>query len=251
MEHARIGNSALDKTHKTNQESQNHKHIIESQLQRADDLTALGPQAPGQVDGVHGSGHDDNAIRPQDSFERQPPKPVAAPLVKGPEVGARIAQAAEDVAIPVDGRGAAVALHEHLQQLHHAGQDDRFAATAKALGVNDVKAFKAAFERGDHALGTFSQVDSSRLRFVDGDFNEVDADLVSAVAKPQLLIKPSFAAPVDPAVEHPEVNFLDPNRRQHYRQDHPADINELLQKRQTEPALATPKPGDQTADVQA
>lgn len=244
------GNSAVDKNRKSsqNQESQNNKHILESQLRRAEELTALGPQAPAAVDQAKQAqaAEQSNEIHTHDSFERQPFKPVQAPLVQPPEVGARVAQGKGDVAIPVDGRGAAVALHEHLNQLHKQGEDDRFQATAQALGVQDVKAFKAAFERGDGALQTFGHVDAQRLSFTDQDSNEVSPDKVSAFPRAQLLIRPGAAT----RSEHTLSDIaLNPNLRQHDRQDHAPDASEVQLRRQTEPAVN--KPADQNANVQA
>jgi len=244
------GNSAVDKSRKAshNQESQNNKHILESQLRRAEELIALGPQAPTTVDQARQAQatDQDNEIRAHDCFERQPPKQAHAPLVQPPEVGARVAQSKDDIAIPVDGRGAAVALHEHLDALHTAGQDDRFEAAAQALGVPDVKAFKAAFERGDDALKTFGHVDASRLSFTDKDSNEVSPDKVSAFPNAQLLIRPGAASRPDHKLSEIALN---PYLRQHDRQDHPADAAELQLRRQTEPAVN--KAADQNTDVQS
>lgn len=184
--------------------------VLEQERTRLDQLMG----GPGLIDPnqrFNDSG--DDGLRPEDALEITGPAAAPPPLVAPPQVGAAVAQDAEDVVLPLDGRGAAVALQEYLQKLLQDNRQDDFEATAEALGVQNPSAFRQAVESGS-ALQSFSQVDSNRLVFTDSQFNEVDADNLSAVAKAQLVIKPSYEVPIDPEIEAPEVAILDATTRQ-------------------------------------
>lgn len=205
----------------------------ETERQRVDKLAG----GPGLVDeDLPQVQQDDEGLRPADSFERVAAEEAAkTAAVKPPVVGGVVPQDAEDVVLPVDGRGAAVALQEYLSGLLKQNQPQQFAATAQALGVSDVEAFERAVEQG-HALNTFAAVDSHRLVFTDSNFNEVSAEQLSAVAKAQLVIKPSYEAPVDPEIEAPEINVLDPQRRLEQELAH-SDPNEAIRDKQVDPQV--------------
>ncbi|MGV3524948.1 MAG: hypothetical protein ACO1RX_12030 [Candidatus Sericytochromatia bacterium] len=184
--------------------------ILEQERTRLDQLMG----GPGLIDPNQRFGDSaDDGLRPEDALEITGPAAAPPPLVAPPQVGPAVAQEAEDVVLPLDGRGAAVALQEYLQKLLQENRQEDFNATAEALGVQNPAAFRQAVESGS-ALQSFSQVDSNRLVFTDSQFNEVDADNLSAVAKAQLVIKPSYEVPVDPEIETPEVAILDPTIRQ-------------------------------------
>lgn len=220
-------NSAVDQTTRARQQSE---------TQRLDQLILGGPGLIDPAQSVNAP--DDDGLRPEDRFE--PLNTDAALLakpaqaVKAPEVGAPVARAEEDFVVSLNGRGGAVALQNHLTDLLKSGQNQQFKATAEALGVEDTEEFQRLVERGV-ALQTFGAIDSNRVVFTDGNFNEISADQVSAVAKAQLVIKPSYAVPIDPEVEAPEVNLLDPNRRQQKDLDLPEDPTEQLQDKLTQP----------------
>lgn len=176
-----------------------------------DELSPLILGGPGLVDPNQRFAAEDDGLRPEDVVELQGAEAAPAALVSAPEVGPAVAQEAEDIAIPVDGRGAAVALQEYLAQLQ---QNDpaAFEQAAEALGVADVGAFSETVAAGS-ALGTFSQVDSNRVLFTDANFNEVASENLAGVANAQLVIKPSFEAPVDVEVVAPEVILQNPNEK--------------------------------------
>lgn len=166
---------------------------------------------PGQVNPNQAVAEDDGeGLRPSDVFEASPAEKVPQAAVSAPPVGAAIAQNGDDVVVPIDGRGAAVALQEHLKGLLDGGNKAQFAATAQALGVTDLAEFERAVNQGA-ALQTFAQVDSSRLSFTDQNFNEVSPENLPAVARAQLVIQPSAAAPIAPEVEAPEAISINPN----------------------------------------
>lgn len=176
-----------------------------------DELAPLILGGPGLVDEQAAVAQDDEGLRPEDvvSFNGEQAAPVSP--VSAPEVGAEVAQDAGDIAIPVDGRGAAVALQEYLAQLQN-NDPAAFANAAEALGVEDTATFAETVSQGS-ALSTFAQVDSNRVLFTDANFNEVSPDNLAGVANAQLVIKPAFEAPVDVEVEAPEVVLQNPNER--------------------------------------
>lgn len=251
MDNSNISASAaVEKSQQASSAYSNDQKIFESQRKRVDELNALILNAPQQAEQdkqLHRS-DDDNDLRPQDKFERQAPPVQPPPPVKAPEVGPPVPRTDDATVVPVDGRGAAVALQEYLDKLRSSGDQEAFARAAKALGVEDHEEFNETVAAG-HALNTFAAIDSSRLTFVDKDFNEVSTEQLSAVAKAQLVVKPPYEVPVDPEIKNPEVDLLNPHLRQHFKTDHVPDASEQLLKRQTEPA--TLKPVDQTANVQA
>lgn len=210
--------------------------VRDAERQKLDQLILGGPGLINPQD--HVNKPSDDGLRPEDHFELSPtdaPAP-SSPLPPPPPAGKPVSKDAEDVALSVDGRGAAVALQEYLQGLIKAHQDPQFEATAKALGVTDISAFKRAVE-GGNALQSFAHVDSNRLVFTDQNFNEVEADQLSAVAKAQLVVKPSFEVPIDPRVTAPEVTLLDPNIHLQDRLETPIfqDPAEQLRLQQTQP----------------
>lgn len=184
------------------------------QTQKVRDQNELSPLilgGPGLVDPNQRLAAEDDGLRPEDRVELNGAEVAPVSPVAAPEVGPAVAQDAEDIAIPVDGRGAAVALQEYLAQLQ---QNDpaAFERTAEALGVADVAAFAETVSAGS-ALGTFSQVDSNRVLFTDANFNEVSSENLAGVANAQLVIKPAFEAPVDVEVAAPEVILQNPNEK--------------------------------------
>lgn len=174
---------------------------------------------------------DDEGLRPEDNLELLGSQPVQAPpVVQPPQVGAAVpVDQNEDIVIPVTGRGGAVALQDYLKGLLDQGERQRFDAAAQALGVEDKADFEDAVQHGT-PLAVFGQVDSNRVVFTDSNFNEVSADQLSAVAKAQLVIKPSYEVPIDPEVKTPEVVNLDPNLRQQKSQELPSDPEEQIQR---------------------
>lgn len=214
-----------------------------SDRQRLDQLILGGPGLVEPQQRV--ANNDDDGLRPEDTFEVAGAE-AAAQLnaVQPPPVGAPLAQAADDVVLPVDGRGAAVTLQVYLQDLQDKGETQQFKATAEALGVPDVEAFERAVEQGN-ALQTFSHVDASRISFADQNFNEVDPDNLAAVANAQLVIRPSFEAAVAPEVENPEITLLNVNERIRERQETPlnASPTEFQRSLQTEPQNLTQNDG--------
>jgi len=168
---------------------------------------------PGLIDPQSISAADDDGLRPEDvlsvdGVQALPPVLAVAP----PEVGAPVARGAEDIVIPLDGRGAAVALQERLEGYLAQGNRAAFNDMSEALGVQNPEAFEAVVNAGS-ALQTFGQVDSNRVLFTDQNFNEIAPDTLSAVARAQMVIKPSYEAPIDPKAVAPEVVMMDPNRK--------------------------------------
>ncbi len=176
----------------------------------AEELAPLILGGPGLVNEAQAPAQDDG-LRPEDVVELNGAEPAPVSPVQAPEVGAEVAQEAGDIAIPVDGRGAAVALQEYLSELR-SQEDGSFENAAAALGVADVNSFAEAVDSGA-ALATFAQVDSNRVLFTDANSNEVSPDNLSAVANAQLVIKPNVEAAVDIEVEAPEVVLQNPNER--------------------------------------
>lgn len=179
--------------------------------ENADALAPLILGGPGLIDKNAEQVANDDGLRPEDVVEFNGPAAQVASLVSAPEVGPALVQDAADIAIPVDGRGAAVALQEYLSQLQ---QNDpaAFASAAQTLGVEDAAAFAETVAEGS-ALSTFAQVDSNRVLFADTNFNEISPDNLAGVANAQLVIKPAFEAPVDVEVKAPEVVLQNPNER--------------------------------------
>lgn len=179
--------------------------------ENTDALAPLILGGPGLVDKSAEQAANDDGLRPEDvvSFNGAAPQPASP--VSPPEVGPSVAQDAADIAIPVDGRGAAVALQEYLAQLQK-NDPAAFESTSQALGVQDSAAFAETVSEGS-ALSTFAQVDSNRILFADANFNEVAPENLAGVANAQLVIKPAFEAPVDVEVKAPEVVLQNPNER--------------------------------------
>lgn len=166
---------------------------------------------PGLIDKSAEQAPNDDGLRPEDVVTFDGELPQLNALVSAPEVGPAVAQDAADIAIPVDGRGAAVALQEYLSQLQ-TNDPAAFASAAQVLGVEDATGFAETVAEGS-ALSTFAQVDSSRVLFADANFNEISPDNLAGVANAQLVIKPAFEAPVDVEVKAPEVVLQNPNER--------------------------------------
>ncbi|PKL76033.1 MAG: hypothetical protein CVV27_12345 [Candidatus Melainabacteria bacterium HGW-Melainabacteria-1] len=181
---------------------------------------------------------EDDGLRPEDRFERIDTDAALAAMpvqsVKAPEVGAPVVRAEEDVVLPVDGRGPAVAIQDHLAALRQQGDNNQFAATAKALGVGDVNEFERLVERGD-ALQTFAAVDSNRLLFSDSNFNQINVDQISAVAKAQMVIKPSYEVPIDPEITAPEIALINPHQKLKESLELPVSPTEQLKNKLTDP----------------
>lgn len=179
--------------------------------ENTDALAPLILGGPGLVDKAAEQTSSDDGLRPEDvvTFDGAAPPPVSP--VAAPEVGPAVAKDAQDITIPVDGRGAAVALQEYLTQLQNNNPAD-FASAAQALGVEDTAAFAETVSEGS-ALSTFAQVDSNRVLFTDANSNEISPENLAGVANAQLVIKPSFEAPVDVEVKAPEVVLQNPNER--------------------------------------
>lgn len=205
--------------------------------QRLDQLILGGPGLIDPANSVNSP--DDDGLRPEDRFERIDTDAALlakpAPQIQGPEVGAPVVRAEEDVTLPIDGRGAAVTIQNHFTALREQNKPQQFAATAEALGVEDVEEFERLVERGN-ALQTFGAVDSNRLLFTDANFNEISADQVSSVAKAQLVIKPSYVVPVDPEVEAPEATIINPNLKLQDDLEVPEDPAQQLLDKLTQPA---------------
>lgn len=187
-----MNDNRIDSTHSTVAYDQT-QNTREAERRRLDELmSGPGLIAPDE----RFAPAEDDGLRPEDSFEVTPAAPdqkITAP-VAAPEVGSKVVHQAEDVSLAIDGRGAAVALQEYLYELLNTGQSGEFKAAADALGVRDTESFAETVKQG-FALQTFNQVDSSRLIFTDHNGNEVSSDNLAQIAKPQLLIQPSAAAP--------------------------------------------------------
>lgn len=209
-----------------------------SDQQKIDQLILGGPNSVNTNTAV-ADNNDDDGLRPSDVFEASPVEQASQPPVIAPPVGAAIVQNGDDVVVPIDGRGAAVALQEHLKGLLDKGDKAQFAATAQALGVTDIAEFERAVEQG-FALQTFGQVDSSRLTFTDQNFNEVSPEDLPAVARAQLVIQPSAAVPIDPEVEAPEAISINPNLKLQDNLETPILENPVKQQEQIQanPVLA-------------
>lgn len=203
--------------------------------ENADALAPLILGGPGLVDKAAEQAPNDDGLRPEDVVEFNNTAPPAVSPVAAPEVGPAVAQDAQDIAIPVDGRGAAVALQEYLAQLQN-NDPAAFASAAESLGVQDTEAFAETVSAGS-ALSTFAQVDSNRVLFADANFNEVSPENLAGVANAQLVIKPAFEAPVDVEVEAPEVVVQNPNERLLDRIETPIiqDLAAQQQLKQTNP----------------
>lgn len=125
----------------------------------------------------------------QDRFAlsaKEPSSVNAAAQVKPPEAGQPLPLAPGEQVLPVDGRGAAVALQEKLQTLLDTPE---FEQMAQALGVQDISAFARVVERGD-ALETFALVDPSNIYLVDAQRREINADQLASFARAELVIRP-------------------------------------------------------------
>jgi len=139
-----------------------------------------------------------------------------------------------EVAFPVDGRGAAVALQEKLQSLRE--QPEAFADLAKNLGVQDIESFSRAVERGD-ALETFALVDPNNIFLVDAHRREIHADSVSSFAHAELVIQPRTAS---------QETLRDPQEKMLERLENPilARINDPALQIQDRLANRPPQPQD-------
>lgn len=215
----------------------------EAERQKYDDLVLGGPGLINPAERV--SEPADDGLRPEDSFQLTPPE-AASPVASIPTVqaGPQIAQDVEDVVLAMDGRGAAVALQEYLQGLLKNQQGSQFEATAQALGVKDVGAFEESVGQGN-ALQTFSQIDSNRLMFTDQSFNELAAEQLPAVAKAQMVIKPSYEVPLDPEIRAPEIVLTNPNEKLMDRLETPIfqDPAEQMRVQQTNPQALSQNDG--------
>ncbi|MEZ0373854.1 MAG: hypothetical protein ACAI44_32485 [Candidatus Sericytochromatia bacterium] len=239
--------NSIEQNQQATQASQAN-HVREAQRSKLLEISKLIISGPGLVDDQlkPEPGSHDNELRPEDNFERLGPLAVPPPPPQGPALGPPVPLDNEDLVLPVDGRGAAVAVQNHCDELLKNGDAERFAATAQALGVPNLKAFENAVEEGN-ALNTFKHVDSNRVVFTDANFKEVDPTQFSALAKAQLVIKPSFEVPVAPEVKTPEVVKIDPNLRLQKALEQVGNPEEALKRRQTEPASANAN--DQTNPI--
>lgn len=161
---------------------------------RNDQLDALilaGPDSELQTQNVQGPSEDEG-LRPIDTFEKAQ-APVPAQASQPAQAVNPVSVESGDYAFKVDGRGAAVALQENLQELLKEDQN-AFAAAAQALGVSDLPEFQELVENGS-SLAVFSAVDTDRLQLVNQNREPVDFDDLSSLVNAEVIVKPGNEVP--------------------------------------------------------
>lgn len=192
------------------------------------------------VQGVSTASSTDLAIEDRLSLGNQESAPsTAVSGIQLPQAGQPLPVEPGEYVLPVDGRGAAVALQEKLQTLLDTPE---FEEMAQALGVQDISRFARAVERGD-ALETFALIDPSNIYLVDAQRREIHADQLASFARAALVIRPQNSSQV--------LETADPGQQLQQRLENPvlARIEDPALQIQDQLVQRPPQPQDASAVI--